>query len=76
MVTGDQPPTAAAIAKKIGIITGKTVDDIMEENPDINYDDAYALADAIVIHGDLITKEIEKEQQLKAEGQFTDDMAD
>lgn len=28
MVTGDQPPTAAAIAKQIGIITMKTNEDL------------------------------------------------
>jgi magnesium-transporting ATPase (P-type) len=31
MVTGDQPPTAAAIAKQIGIITMKTNEDFKEE---------------------------------------------
>lgn len=31
MVTGDQPPTAAAIAKQIGIITMKTNEDLKEE---------------------------------------------
>jgi sodium/potassium-transporting ATPase subunit alpha len=30
MVTGDQPPTAAAIAKQIGIITMKTNEDLKE----------------------------------------------
>ena len=30
MVTGDQPPTAAAIAKQIGIITKKTSEDLKE----------------------------------------------
>jgi sodium/potassium-transporting ATPase subunit alpha len=31
MVTGDQPPTAAAIAKQIGIITMRTNEDLKEE---------------------------------------------
>ncbi len=30
MVTGDQPPTAAAIAKQIGIINLKTNEDLKE----------------------------------------------
>ena len=34
MVTGDQPPTAAAIAKQIGIITMKTNEDLKEEGFD------------------------------------------
>ena len=54
MVTGDQPPTAASIAKKIGIITGKTVDDLIEENPEMTEEEAFKKADAIVIHGDRI----------------------
>jgi len=31
MVTGDQPPTAAAIAKQIGIISLRTNEDLKEE---------------------------------------------
>ncbi|CAD8136306.1 unnamed protein product [Paramecium pentaurelia] len=63
MVTGDQPPTAGAIAKQIGIITGKTVDDLLEENPMMSYDEAFRLAPAIVIHGDMIVQAIEEENQ-------------
>jgi len=57
MVTGDQPPTAAAIAKQIGIITMKTNEDLKEEG----FDSAEALerAKAIVIHGDMIVKAYE-----------------
>lgn len=61
MVTGDQPPTAGAVAKQIGIITGKTVDDLLEENPSMSYDEAFRLAPAIVIHGDMITQACEEE---------------
>lgn len=57
MVTGDQPPTAAAIAKQVNIITMKTNEDYKEEG----YSAAEALekAQAIVIHGDMIFKAFE-----------------
>lgn len=54
MVTGDQPPTAAAIAKQVNIISSKTVDEYMEEG--LSREDAFAKAKAIVIHGDMIVK--------------------
>lgn len=57
MVTGDQPPTAAAIAKQIGIISLKTNEDLKE----LGYSPEEALqkANAIVIHGDMIVKAYE-----------------
>jgi len=60
MVTGDQPPTAAAIAKQVNIIPHgcKTVDDIMEEKG-CSWEEAYEHADAIVIHGDRLNKSLE-----------------
>ena len=61
MVTGDQPPTAGAISKQIGIITGKTVDDLLDDNPSMPYEEAFRLAPAIVIHGDMIVQAIEEE---------------
>jgi sodium/potassium-transporting ATPase subunit alpha len=57
MVTGDQPPTAAAIAKQIGIITMKTNEDLKEQGYDSN--EALQKANAIVIHGDMIVKAFE-----------------
>ena len=57
MVTGDQPPTAAAIAKQIGIITLKTNEDLKEEGYEHN--EALQKANAIVIHGDMIVKAFE-----------------
>ncbi|CAK77664.1 unnamed protein product (macronuclear) [Paramecium tetraurelia] len=55
MVTGDQPVTAAAIAKQCNIITEKTVNEIMEEKQ-MTMEDAFHLSNALVIHGDLLTK--------------------
>jgi len=58
MVTGDQPPTAGAIAKQIGIINLKTNEDLKE----LGYSPEEALqkANAIVIHGDMIVKAFEE----------------
>lgn len=56
MVTGDQPVTAAAIARECNIISEKyTVDEIMRKEK-ISFDDAYPRSDAIVVHGDEITQ--------------------
>lgn len=57
MVTGDQPPTAAAIAKQIGIVTMKTNEDLKEEG--FSAEEALEKAKAIVIHGDMIVKAYE-----------------
>mmetsp|Transcript_13097 Transcript_13097/g.15135 ORF Transcript_13097/g.15135 Transcript_13097/m.15135 type:complete len:1178 (-) Transcript_13097:54-3587(-) len=56
MVTGDQPVTAAAIAKKVNIITpGSRVNvDLIEEGIDV--EQANAICDAIVIHGDDLAR--------------------
>ena len=61
MVTGDQPPTAAAIAKQVNIINMKTNEDYKEEG----YSSAEALekAQAIVIHGDMIVKAFEESEE-------------
>jgi len=57
MVTGDQPVTAAAIARQVNIFTKeeKTVNQIAEEKG-ISLNEAFDQADSIVIHGDLITQ--------------------
>ena len=56
MVTGDQPVTAAAIAKKVNIITpGSKVNvDLVEQGMD--EEEAMEKCDAIVIHGDELAR--------------------
>ena len=64
MVTGDQPPTAAAIAHKVNIITkpelefNAIMEKYAEENPGKTMDpeEAFAKCNAIVIHGDTLAK--------------------
>ncbi|KAL4447137.1 hypothetical protein ABPG74_013989 [Tetrahymena malaccensis] len=62
MVTGDQPPTAAAIAKEVNIIPSFVItnEDVMEKNPDMNWFEATEQCEAIVVHGDRIVESIEK----------------
>lgn len=55
MVTGDQPVTAASIAKQCNIITEETVNDIAEREGK-SFDEVFHRSDAIVIHGDQLTK--------------------
>lgn len=63
MVTGDQPVTAAAIAKKVNIITkGSKVNvDMMEEGMD--EDQALQICDAVVVHGDELARRHAAEEQ-------------
>jgi sodium/potassium-transporting ATPase subunit alpha len=43
MVTGDQPPTAAAIAHKVNIITDPSLEynTILKNNPEISHQEAF-----------------------------------
>ena len=56
MVTGDQPVTAAAIARKVKIFDEgvKTANEIAEEQG-ITLTEALTKSDAVVVHGDLLT---------------------
>jgi len=56
MVTGDQPPTAAAIAHKVNIITNPELEynKILENNPGISEEEAFRRSESIVIHGDTL----------------------
>lgn len=62
MVTGDQPPTAAAIAKEVNIIPKaiRTNEDLMEDDPSLDWFSASEKVNAIVVHGDRIVESIEK----------------
>lgn len=74
MVTGDQPPTAGAIARQVNIIPHnvKTNIELMEEyeeqgNP-ITWHEATEMADAIVVHGDFVTEALNKDNEGNEEG--------
>jgi len=58
MVTGDQPPTAAAIAHKVNIIKRPEMEmhNIMAANPHLTEDEAFERCTAIVIHGDRLAE--------------------
>eukprot|EP00357_Protocruzia_adherens_P031132 CAMPEP_0115014404 /NCGR_PEP_ID=MMETSP0216-20121206/26055_1 /TAXON_ID=223996 /ORGANISM="Protocruzia adherens, Strain Boccale" /LENGTH=1142 /DNA_ID=CAMNT_0002384131 /DNA_START=450 /DNA_END=3878 /DNA_ORIENTATION=- len=69
MVTGDQPVTAASIARQVRIITKKTYDELIEENPYMSKAQALEKADAIVVHGDTLAHLIASEEDLPEEEQ-------
>jgi sodium/potassium-transporting ATPase subunit alpha len=57
MVTGDQPPTAAAIAQKVNIITHpETEYNYLVNEIGMSEDEAMEKATGIVIHGDLLAE--------------------
>ena len=65
MVTGDQPVTAAAIARKVNIFDSDvvTVNEVAEERG-IPLQEAMQYSDAIVIHGDLINEAMKEDELL------------
>ena len=66
MVTGDQPPTAAAIAHKVNIIQKPELEYayIREQNPEMSEAEAFEKCQAIVIHGDELAKVHASEEAL------------
>ncbi|KAL4441171.1 hypothetical protein ABPG74_002121 [Tetrahymena malaccensis] len=69
MVTGDQPPTAAAIAKEVNIVPQEIItnEDLMEKNPTLDWFQASEQCEAIVVHGDRILESFEKSIEEKRE---------
>jgi len=65
MVTGDQPPTAAAIAEKVNIIKHpKMTYDYLKNQGGLSDADAMAKSTGIVIHGDDLAKlQLEEEKK-------------
>ena len=66
MVTGDQPPTAAAIAHKVNIISDPDLEynTILKANPGMSKQEAFDRCRAIVIHGDDLAKVHAREEAL------------
>lgn len=57
MVTGDQPPTAAAIAHKVNILTAPHNEyNYLVEEKGMSKEEAWAQCTGIVIHGDLLAE--------------------
>jgi sodium/potassium-transporting ATPase subunit alpha len=56
MVTGDHPITAKAIARKVGIITGDTREDIAMREGRQPSDIDPAVPDAVVVHGSALSR--------------------
>ena len=66
MVTGDQKPTAAAIAHKVNIITNPDLEynAIKKANPDMDDRRALAMAESIVVHGEYLAEVNSREEGL------------
>jgi len=58
MVTGDQPPTAAAIAAKVNIISDPKLEFnyILKNSPELERNEAWEKAKSVVIHGDELAR--------------------
>jgi sodium/potassium-transporting ATPase subunit alpha len=65
MVTGDQPPTAAAIAHKVNIISDPKLEyNYMVDDLGMSKEEAWEKCRAIVIHGDLLAEKHAEEAEL------------
>lgn len=61
MVTGDQAPTAGAIAKQVHIIPNdvQTNIELMEADENLTWEEATKKSRAVVVHGDKINEHVE-----------------
>jgi len=65
MVTGDQPPTAAAIANKVNIIKHPQREfNYLHKELNMEYNEAWQKSTGIVVHGDLLAEYHLKEEHL------------
>lgn len=65
MVTGDQPPTAAAIAHKVNIITNPELEfNYMHKELKMDKDEAWQKCQAVVVHGDLLAEKHAEEDYM------------
>jgi sodium/potassium-transporting ATPase subunit alpha len=65
MVTGDQPVTAQAIARQVNILDPFTKTNIeLQEELGLSAEEAILRSEAVVIHGDLITKACKEDDML------------
>ena len=68
MVTGDQPPTAAAIAKKVNIIKHEgQLFNYMVGELKMKEEEAFEKSTGIVVHGDLLAKKIQEQKDIPAD---------
>lgn len=58
MVTGDQPPTAAAIAAKVNIISDPNLEfnKLLKSRPDLDRNEVWEMSKSVVIHGDELAR--------------------
>jgi len=78
MVTGDQPPTAAAIATKVNILKHPTKEfNYMKNELGMDKDKAWEECTGVVVHGDLLALKHKEEEDLDEKdplkGQFLKD---
>lgn len=64
MVTGDQPPTAAAIAQKVHIISDPELEYFTMIKKGMSPEEAWSKSRAIVVHGDLLAEKAAEQEYL------------
>lgn len=65
MVTGDQPPTAAAIAHQVNIITNPKLEyNVLMKEQGMSHEEAWSKCNAVVVHGDLLAHKHKEDQDL------------